>query len=86
MPTNAKPDSLALILKLKSNMRFSERIGKRQIRTDLANDGLSSDLRNSLWTLIYELIIKARSNEKQHGVAYSDLSIYFRALWIHFFN
>lgn len=67
-------------------MRFSQRIGKREVKTDLEKSGLSSDLKNSLWTLVLELIIEARSNEKRYGVAHSDLSIYFRELWIHFFK
>lgn len=67
-------------------MRFSQRIGKREVKTDLEKSGLSSELRNSLWTLVLELIIEERSNEKRYGEAHSDLSTYFRDLWIHFYK
>lgn len=67
-------------------MRFSQRLGIRQVKTDLDKEGLSVELKNSLWTLVLELIIEARSNEKRYGEAHSDLSVYFRALWIHFFK
>ncbi len=67
-------------------MRFSQRIGKRKIKTELEKEGLSDELRNSLWTLILELIIEVRSNEKRYDQHYSDLSVYFRDLWIHFYK
>lgn len=65
-------------------MRFSQRIGKRKVKTELEKEGLSSELRNSLWTLILELIIETKSNEKQYQ-DHSELTKYFRDLWIHFF-
>jgi hypothetical protein len=67
-------------------MRFSQRIGTREVKTDLEKSGLSSELRNSLWTLVLELIIGAKSNEIRYGEAHSDLSVYFRSLWMHFFK
>lgn len=67
-------------------MRFSQRIGSREVKTDLEKNGLSADLRNTLWTLVLELIIVKRSNETSYGKVYTDLSIYYRALWIHFFK
>ena len=67
-------------------MRFSQRIGKRKIKTELDKEGLSDELRNSLWTLILELIIEVRSNDKRYDQHHSDLSVYFRDLWIHFYK
>lgn len=67
-------------------MRFSQRIGKQPIKTELEKDGLSQELRNSLWTVVQELIIDALSNEKEYGKTHSYLSKYFRELWIHFFK
>jgi hypothetical protein len=67
-------------------MRFSQRIGKRQIKSDFEKECLSSELRNSLWTLILELIINTRSDLIKYGKDFSDLSKYFRDLWIHFFK
>lgn len=62
-------------------MRFSQRIGKREIKTELEREGLSPELRNSLWTLILELIIETKNNEKQYQ-GHSELTKFFRALWI----
>ncbi len=64
-------------------MRFSQRIGKRTIKTDLEKEGLSPEMLNSLWTLILELIIETKSNEKPYQ-EHSELTKYFRDLWIHF--
>lgn len=67
-------------------MRFSERIGKREIKTTLEKEGISSDLKNSLWTLVLELIVNKKDNEIPYGGGHSDLSIYFRDVWIYFFK
>ena len=67
-------------------MRFSQRIGLREVKTDVDNAGLSRELKNSLWTAVLEVIINGRNTEKQHGVKYSDLSIYYRDLWIYFYK
>jgi hypothetical protein len=72
-------------------MRFSQRIGIKPIKTELEKDGLSEELRNSLWTLILELILKVKSNEIDydqygHQKTYTELSDYYRDLWIHFFK
>jgi hypothetical protein len=64
-------------------MRFSQRIGKRDVITELEKEGISPELRNSLWTLIHELIIESKNNENED---YSELTKYFRELWIHFFR
>lgn len=66
-------------------MRFSQRIGKQPIKTELEKEGMSAELRNSLWTLVLELIIDELSNAKRYE-AHSELSEYFRDLWIHFFK
>lgn len=75
-------ETLAVIL---IKMIFSQRIGKQQIKSVLGKEGLSKELINSLWTLIFELII-AKRYKKEYGEAHSNLSKYFRALWIHFFK
>ena len=66
-------------------MRFSQRIGKRKVKTELEKEGLSPELRNSLWTLILELIINSKSNERPYEDD-SELTKYFRDLWIYFFK
>jgi hypothetical protein len=65
-------------------MRFSQRIGKRPVKAELEKEGLSEELRNTLWSITLELVINKLSNEKGYR-EYSDLSIYYRSLWINFF-
>lgn len=72
-------------------MRFSQRIGKRPIKTELEREGLSDELRNTLWTLIRELIIDSKSNDKGYNhygqqERYSPLTLFFRDLWMHFYK
>lgn len=73
-------------------MKFSQRIGLTPIKTELEKYGLSTELRNSLWTLVLELIINSKSNDinydNQTGrvETYSKLAQYFRELWIYFFK
>ena len=72
-------------------MRFSQRIGKRPIKTELEKEGISDELRNSLWTLIHELIITGLSQERQYDnfgrkEIHSPITKYFRDLWIQFFK
>ncbi len=76
-------ETLVVIL---MKMRFSQRKGKKQIKTVLEKESLSAELRNSLWTLVLELNINEKSNVKKYGEAHSELLKYFRDLWIHFFK
>lgn len=66
-------------------MRFSERNGYRESKVELDKEELSIETRNSLWTLVLELIIELRSNQDLYG-RHSELSEYFRDLYIHFFK
>jgi hypothetical protein len=71
-------------------MRFSQRIGKRPIKVELEREGISQELRNSLWTILVELIL-SQSNEPKYSSygqreLYSELTKYFRDLWIYFFK
>jgi len=70
-------------------MKFSERIGLTPIKTELEKEGLSNELRNSLWTAFREFIIDTKNNDPQYssyGYTYSELAIFFRKLWIHFYK
>lgn len=67
-------------------MRFSQRIGKREVKTELDKEGLSSELRNTLWSLVLDLVINVKPNIKRYGRNYSALLIYFRELWINFYK
>ena len=71
-------------------MKFSQRIGKRPIKTELEKEGLSDELRNSLWTVIVELILRGKSNSPGHdrygNSTLSELGSFFKQLWMNFFK
>jgi hypothetical protein len=67
-------------------LRFSDRIGKTKVKTDLLKEGLSHEMENSLWTLIHDLILDPKSNEASYNEKYSELTKFYRDLWIHFFK
>jgi len=67
-------------------LRFSDRIGKTKVRTDLLREGLSPEMDNALWTLIHDLILDSKSNDARYGEKHSDLTTFYRNLWIHFFK
>ncbi len=67
-------------------MRFSQRIGKREIKTELEKEGLSQELRNSLWTLILEYTIGTKPDSSGYGEKFSKKSYFFRSVWINFFK
>lgn len=66
-------------------MRFSERNGYREVKIVLDKEELSIETINILWTLVLELIIDFRNNDGQYG-NHSELTTYFRDLYIHFFK
>ena len=59
-------------------MKFSERIGKTPVKVELEREGLSADLRNTLWTLTLELVLKYLDDY--------ELTTYYRNLWISFYK
>lgn len=67
-------------------LRFSDRIGKTKVKTDLLREGLSPEMDNALWTLIHDLILDSKSNDAKYGEKYSDLTEFYRNLWILFFK
>jgi len=67
-------------------MKFSQRIGIRPIKTELEKEGISQELRNSLWTVILNLIINEKSNITPIYGNESELFLYFNALWIDFYK
>ncbi|WP_047450805.1 AbiJ-NTD4 domain-containing protein [Alistipes sp. ZOR0009] len=67
-------------------LRFSDRIGKTEIKTDLLREGLSPEMDNALWTLIHDFILDSKSNDPRYGEKYSALTTFYRNLWIHFFK
>lgn len=71
-------------------MKFSQRIGKRKVKAELEREGLSDELRNSLWTIIVELILRGKSNSPGYNnygeSTLSDLGVFFKQLWMNFFK
>jgi hypothetical protein len=69
-------------------LRFSDRIGLTKPKAELLKEGLSPEMVNTIWTLIHEMLLEAKSNEvvPYSGEKYSDLTKIFRKLWINFFK
>jgi hypothetical protein len=67
-------------------MRFSQRIGKREIIANLEREGISPELRNSLWTLILETVIATKSEKEEYGKTYTSKTDFYRSLWINFYK
>jgi hypothetical protein len=72
-------------------MRFTQRLGLTPVKTELEKNGISPELLNSLWTVVREVIIDLKDNEHLYDKygqrkSYTDLTEYFRDLWIHFFK
>lgn len=67
-------------------MRFSQRIGKRKIKTDLEREEISPELLNTLWTIILEGVIESKKEEANYDEKYSKKTEFFRAVWIHFYK
>jgi len=66
-------------------MRFSERMGKKEINVQIQRDILSDELKNSLWTVYLEITLRNKSERKVFQ-DYSEKSVFFRVLWIDFFK
>lgn len=67
-------------------LRFSDRIGKTKVKTELLKEGLTPEMENALWTLIHDLILEAKTSETRYNERHSDLTKFYRDLWIHFFK
>jgi len=69
-------------------MRFSQRTGKRKVKIELEKECLSPELKNSLWTLVIELVInsKEKDTDRYGREKWSPRSKFFRSVWIHFFK
>lgn len=69
-------------------MRFSQRLGQRNIKVELEKESLSPELKNSLWTLILEITIESKYDdiEKYSSERWSPRSKFFRNVWIYFFK
>lgn len=63
-------------------MRFTERSGKRQIKTDIQSDWMNNELRNGLWNIIYSFIIEDIKNARSlYNSGHKDL---IESIWFSF--
>lgn len=66
-------------------MRFSQRIGKTEVRTVLQREGIDDRLKNILWDLVNELIIKSKLNISKNNRP-SQITKFFKVLWRDFYG
>lgn len=66
-------------------LRFSDRIGKTKPKTELLKEGLSEEAANSLWSVIYDYV-SFKSNKRDYNKKYTELSDFYRLLWVVFFK
>ncbi|MBP6827273.1 MAG: hypothetical protein KA165_11995 [Saprospiraceae bacterium] len=64
-------------------MLFSQRIGKKTIKTDLVLENVDKELKNSLWTAFTMCIYDSLPNDRYEGYA---LTQFVKRLWIGFFK
>jgi len=67
-------------------MKFSERIGLTPVKIELEHEGLSKELRNSLWSTFLERIVNTKYNDPIYNQKHSIRAIFFRNLWIYFYK
>ena len=68
-------------------MRFSQRIGNREVKVELEKEYMSTELRNTLWSAFLEVTLGTKKEKAQYSSqAYSDKTSFYRALWMHFFK
>lgn len=65
-------------------MRFSQRIGRKPVRTLIQASGMDEALRNSLWNVVHILIYE--SNVAYNRTNNSENVILFRVIWSDFFK
>jgi len=65
-------------------MRFSERIGKKQPKTDLQIDSIDEELRNGLWSLICMFFTEPIKNS--HWISDSNYKHFIESIWFSFFK
>lgn len=65
-------------------MRFSERIGKRQIKVEIQLNYMDKDLLNGLWNVITVHILEPMRREKY--IPYSDYDQLVKLLWLNHFK
>lgn len=66
-------------------MRFSQRIGKKPVKTVLQIDGIDEDLTNRLWNIVLDYFFK-KFDDFSLGNKESSLGLLCLYLWKEFFN
>jgi hypothetical protein len=64
--------------------RFSERIGKRELRTTIQVDSMDAELANSIWNVLDHYIYQPMIKEETNSMAYSRYYDLFHAIWFSF--
>lgn len=67
-------------------MRFSERIGRKPIKTTLQVDSIDKDLENGLWNAILEHFFRTFSSYVESGAKLSPRAEVCKWLWMEFFK
>lgn len=65
-------------------MKFSERIGKKQIKSEIQLDSMDNDLRNGLWNVINMFILEPM--QEKHDLTFSPFKQPIEAIWYSFFK
>lgn len=68
-------------------MRFSQRIGKRPVNAVIQTEGMTDELRNSIWNVL-DLYIFSRDgfvyHKYHHGIG--DINVFSKSLWFNLFK
>lgn len=67
-------------------LSFAERIGIKKPKIELSKDNLSSELRNTLWSIICTEVLSKLNTRVSYGDSFSELVSFFKVLWIDFFK
>lgn len=65
-------------------MRFSQRMGLAPVKTELEREGMSEELRNGLWSTVFEYMISGLNNLAHYGGALTIRAEFFKMLWVDF--
>jgi len=62
--------------------KFSERIGKRQVRVEIQRDSMDLALKNGIWNILVVFIIEPM--KKRHALEYSEYKEFIGEVWFSF--
>lgn len=67
-------------------MRFSERIGKRQVKCEIQVDSMDADLRNRLWSVLYICIFEKITTSSIGHIKFANWANFFKIIWFDFYK